>query len=329
MKLILYFFLLITTPTFAQAIAELKFEEAETAYNQGRYELTIQKVNEFEKAIGGMSDKSLFLRVVSQDKLFNPSVFYSDEKQFTLYISLLTDTEKYIKVMESKGLDDKFKEVYAISEKLKSLNLPTNKAAYLKVSTRIAKEKQEILDQCKKGFDELSVNGLPFDITLDEFLAQYPNALSKKKYKLTKGVKFDLYQPKNSYQFYSTEGKFDFLGVDVMYGTVETEDISILVKNNKIIGYQKQFFWDAGKVSKEQEFIDKYNELYAKYSRLYTCTQMKQSEEILSEGLRQVSYWKLNNKTLLINKSHSKQGKFYFHSLIYRVSKTDEVIEGF
>jgi len=60
MKLILYFFLLITTPTFAQAIAELKFEEAETAYNQGRYDLTIKKVNEFEKAIGGMSDKSLF-----------------------------------------------------------------------------------------------------------------------------------------------------------------------------------------------------------------------------------------------------------------------------
>lgn len=329
MKLILYFFVLITTPTFAQAIAELKFEEAETAYNQGNYELTILKVNEFEKAVGGMSDKSLFLRVVSQDKLFNPSLFYSDEKQFTLCNSLITNIEKYIKVMESKGLDDKFKEVYAISEKLKSLNLPKNKAAYLKESARLAKQKQEILNQCTKRFDELSINSLPFDITLDDFLTQYPNALSKKKYKLTKGIKFDLYQPKNSYDFYSTEGKFDFLGVHTMFSTVETDDISILVKNNKIIGYQKQFFWDAGKDFKAQEFIDKYNELYAKNSQLYNCTQMKQSEEILPEGFRQVSYWKFNNKTFLINKSNSKQGKIYFHSVIYRVTKSDEVIEGF
>jgi len=269
------------------------------------------------------------LRVVSQDKLFNPSVFYSDEKQFTLYISLLTDTEKYIKVMESKGLDDKFKEVYAISEKLKSLNLPTNKSAYLKVSTRIAKEKQEILDQCKKGFDELSVNGLPFDITLDDFLAQYPNALSKKKYKLTKGNKFNLYQPKNSYYFYSTEGKFDFLAMDTMYTTIETDDISIIIKDNKIIGYQKQIYWYAGKDSREDELINKYNELYSQNSHLNNCTEKHYDEVNLPDGKRQVSYWKFKNKTALINKSYSTQEKFYFHSLIYRVTKSDQAIEGF
>lgn len=329
MKLILYFFLLITTPSFAQAIAELKFEEAETAYNKGNYELTILKVNEFEKAVGGMSDKSLFLRVVSQDKLFNLSAFYTDEKQFTLYNSLITNTEKYIKVMESKGLDDKFKEVYAISEKLKNLKLPKNKELYLKVSERIAKEKQQKLDLCTKGFNDLTINDLPFDITLEDFLAQYPNALGKKKYKLTKGSKFDLYQPKNSYQFYSTEGKFDFLGVDTMFYTVETDDISILVKNNKIIGYQKQIYLYKGKDLRVQELENKYNELYSKNLHLYNCTEMHHGEHNLPDGGRQVFYWKFNNKTALINKSYSDQGQFYFHSLIYRITKSDEVIEGF
>ncbi|MDP5200243.1 hypothetical protein [Flavobacterium sp. DG2-3] len=329
MKLILYFFLLAAAPASAQAIAELKFEEAETAYNQGRYELTIQKVNEFEKAVGGVSDKSLYLRVVSQDKLLDPSTFYDDQKQFDLYLSLSADAEKYIKAMESKGLDDKFKEVYAISEKLKSLNLPKSRAAYLKESTRIAKEKQEISDKCSKGFDALSIDSLPFDITLDEFLSQYPNALGEKKYKLTKGTRFDLYQPKSSYDFYSTDLKFDFLPVNILYGTVKTGDISILVKDNKIIGYQKQILWDSGKVFKEQEFSSSYNELYSKYSQLYNCAPMKQSEEILPEGLRQVSYWKLNGKTLLINKSHSRQAKYYYHSLICRVTKSDQAVEGF
>ena len=82
---ILSFFVLTSTTIFSQnAVAELKFEEAETAFNSGDFELTIQKADEFENTLGNITDKSLYLRVVSQNKLFNPANFYSDEKQFIL-----------------------------------------------------------------------------------------------------------------------------------------------------------------------------------------------------------------------------------------------------
>lgn len=330
---LLYLFLLINTSNFAQAIAELKFEEAETAFNKGNYELTLKKVDEFEKAVGGMSDKSLFLRVVSQDKLFNPSIFYTDEKQFSLYNSLSVNAEKYINIMESKGLDDKFKEIYAISEKLKNLNLPKDKKSYQKENQRLAKEKLEKLEHCTKLFDAITLDNLPLDITLEEFLAQYPNVLGKKKYKLTKGTKFDLYQPKDIYMSYSTLGKFDFLGIFIMYGEPKLDigDISILLKNGKIIGYQKQIYWYIGKDLRLQELENKYTELSSKHLQLSTCTDLKYDFEDLPNGIRQVFYWKFNNKTALISKTYTKPDnwKSYFHSLIYRVTKSDESIEGF
>lgn len=330
---LLYFFLLISTANFAQAIAELKFEEAETAFNQGNYELALKKVDEFEKAVGGMSDKSLFLRVISQNKLFNPANFYTDEKQFSLYNSLSANAEKYINVMESKGLDDKFKEIYGISEKLNNLNFPNDKKAYQKEKQRIIKEKQEKLDQCNKAFDDLTIDNLPFDITIEEFLAQYPNVLSKKKYKLTKGTKFDLYQPKDIYMSYSTLNKFDFLGVLIMYGEPKLDigDITILVKNDKIIGYQKQIYWYVGKDLRLQELENKYTELSSRHLQLSDCAALKYDFENLPDGIRQVFYWKFNNKTALISQTYTKpvNWKSYFHSLIYRVTKTTEPVEGF
>ncbi|MEN2416191.1 hypothetical protein [Flavobacterium mesophilum] len=132
-NLILAFFLFFTCTIFSQnAFAELKFEEAETAFNNGNYALTIQKVDEFEDTLGNMTDKSLYLRVISQSKLFNVGDFYLDEKQFTLYNSLISNSKKYLKATENNGLNDKFKEVYAISQYVDKLNLPKDKTSYEK-----------------------------------------------------------------------------------------------------------------------------------------------------------------------------------------------------
>ena len=63
--------------SFAQesAIADLKFEEAEIAFNNQDYETTIKKLDEFDKLLGSVKDKSLYLRIISQDKLFE-KLFY-------------------------------------------------------------------------------------------------------------------------------------------------------------------------------------------------------------------------------------------------------------
>ncbi len=57
--------------TYAQdAIADLKFEEAEIAFNNKDYGTTIAKLNEFDKMYGSVTSKSLYLNIVSQYKLF-------------------------------------------------------------------------------------------------------------------------------------------------------------------------------------------------------------------------------------------------------------------
>ena len=70
-------FILSSIITFAQdgAMADLKFEEAETAFNNQDYETTIKKLDEFDKLLGSIKDKSLYLRIISQDKLFE-KLFY-------------------------------------------------------------------------------------------------------------------------------------------------------------------------------------------------------------------------------------------------------------
>ncbi|MFA9188080.1 hypothetical protein [Flavobacterium magnesitis] len=133
----------ISTFTFAQggAMADLKFEEAEIAFNKQDYETTIKKLDEFDKLLGSIKDKSLYLRIISQDKLFEPSKLYENESQFNLQTSLRKNASAYLKAMESNGLDERYREVYAINEKL--ANYPIEKTVWIKEKQKSDLEKQE------------------------------------------------------------------------------------------------------------------------------------------------------------------------------------------
>ena len=119
-KIITTLLLFVSIFAFPQggAIADLKFEEAETAFNNQDYETTIKKLDEFDKLLGSIKDKSLYLRIISQDKLFDPTKLYENEIQFNLLSSLRKNTNAYLNAMESSGLDERYREVYAINEKL-------------------------------------------------------------------------------------------------------------------------------------------------------------------------------------------------------------------
>ena len=129
-KIITSLLLFVSIFAFAQesAIADLKFEEAETAFNNQDYETTIKKLDEFDKLLGSIKDKSLYLRIISQDKLFDPTKLYENESQFNLLSSLRKNTNAYLKAMESSGLDERYREVYAINEKL--VQYPKDKTAF-------------------------------------------------------------------------------------------------------------------------------------------------------------------------------------------------------
>ena len=129
-KLIFVLFVFFKTIVFAQsgALADLKFEEAEIAFNNQDYETTIKKLDEFDKLLGSIKDKSLYLRIISQNKLFEPSKLYENESNFNLLSSLRKNSSAYLKAMESSSLDERYREVYGISEKIEKY--PKDKTAF-------------------------------------------------------------------------------------------------------------------------------------------------------------------------------------------------------
>ncbi len=145
-------FILFSSITFAQggALADLKFEEAEIAFNNKDYNTTISKLNEFDKMYGSVTSKSLYLRIVSQNKLYNENK-YDENAEFTLLSSLRKNAESYLKAMESSGLDDKYREVYAIKEKLEKF--PKDKEAYIKkkkYDLEVQQKSEQIIDELKR-----------------------------------------------------------------------------------------------------------------------------------------------------------------------------------
>ena len=129
-KLIFVLFVFFKTIVFAQsgALADLKFEEAEIAFNNQEYDTTIKKLDEFDKLLGSIKDKSLYLRIISQNKLFEPSKLYENESNFNLLSSLRKNSSAYLKAMESSSLDERYREVYGISEKIEKY--PKDKTAF-------------------------------------------------------------------------------------------------------------------------------------------------------------------------------------------------------
>lgn len=120
-RIIVLFLVCCNLATFAQggALADLKFEEAETAFNSQDYETTIEKLDEFDKLLGSVSSKSLYLRIVSQNNLFDEENLYENQVQWKLLYSLQKNVNAYLKAMESEGLDDKYREVNKIYENIK------------------------------------------------------------------------------------------------------------------------------------------------------------------------------------------------------------------
>ncbi len=127
-QLIILFLVCCNLVTFAQggALADLKFEEAEIAFNNKDYSLALNKVDEFDKLLGTISDKSLYIRIISLRKLFNDQKLWEDKAQSSLLLSLQKYTAAYVN--QVTDLDDRYREVYDISEELKFL--PKTEADY-------------------------------------------------------------------------------------------------------------------------------------------------------------------------------------------------------
>lgn len=114
------FIVLYSTIAYSQGnIAILKFEEAEAAFAISDYTKTIRLIEEVED-LAGVTSGTLYLKIVAKDRIFNQTakddLQESDKKLLT---ELRRFTEQYLKAMENSDLNDNFRTVYNINEKLK------------------------------------------------------------------------------------------------------------------------------------------------------------------------------------------------------------------
>ena len=143
-KIITTILLLVSIFAFAQggALADLKFEEVEIAFNKQDYETTIKKLDEFDKVFGSVTSKSLYLRIVSQDIIHD----YYDIKS-PILINLSKNTNAYLKAFQEGELNDRYREVYAISERV-------NKALEVKKWKEASEYLKGVNAHDRKAFDE-------------------------------------------------------------------------------------------------------------------------------------------------------------------------------
>ncbi len=144
---LIFLFALNTIVHGQNQVAKIKFELAEVEYANGQYANALDLINEAEGIVGSSTTRTLYLKVLTQYELVKLKTGGYDMLQ-----SLRENCGSYLKVADGDSdLEDKYREIYFISEDLK--NYPNNKSEY---DLAIEKErvKKELL--AKKEQEEMA-----------------------------------------------------------------------------------------------------------------------------------------------------------------------------
>ena len=107
------------TSNAQSTIAKLKYEDAEEAYSKGDYATALNKLDEAEKLFGKINPPIVYLRIIAQEKMI--SLNKSADRD--LLSAVMENAAFYLKEYEhTKGIEDKYKEVYKLNEKLGELS---------------------------------------------------------------------------------------------------------------------------------------------------------------------------------------------------------------
>lgn len=96
----------------ANPIAQLKFEDAEKAFNAGQLQKALDYIQQTEE-LAGVTSKTLYLKIVTQDKMLATAVGEPGLKS-----TLKTNVQSYLKALEDQPIDDKYRTVYEISKRV-------------------------------------------------------------------------------------------------------------------------------------------------------------------------------------------------------------------
>ena len=139
--MVMSFLTMTGVPAFGQdALIMLKFEDAEKAFNSGRYEEALHLLDEVEQA-AGVTSKTLYLRVVAENQLLDTSRLYLDDAQFSRLQRVRSHAGKYLNALSAQPIDDKFRTVYRISENLAAL--PENRHEWMQARAAYTRRLEE------------------------------------------------------------------------------------------------------------------------------------------------------------------------------------------
>ncbi len=303
--LLILFGLLLAQTGFSQdAIAKLKFEDAEEAYSKEDYSTTLSKLDDAEKILGKTNPKILYLRIVSQDKIISADPY----KDYTILENTRKNCSYYLKEYEKvEGIEEKYRDVYKISEKL---------AQYPNTVQAFSAEKQRIKDAEETRKSDEALNKQKIEDAFKNF-AFYKDF----KIGLTLDETYKLYPAyKKHYEFKDVDG----LSIGSKNNPDQHQPTGLYVKNNIVYGYYIIVYsiapddaqYSMGTKSVE-EIINRLNSefLFTPKETTTENTSKVDGKDFYSTGIEYT--WSKNNKTIILNQVKSTYGSQHLTSVSF------------
>ncbi|RIA08901.1 formylglycine-generating enzyme required for sulfatase activity [Flavobacteriaceae bacterium MAR_2010_72] len=148
MKLPIFLLFIITFSIQSNAqntVAKFKYEDAEKAFYDNKFEDCIQLLTETEALLGQSAPNILHLRILAEHKLLEQNPLHS----FVLIENLRNHCNSYLQNYDIAGLEEKFRDVYEISNTLNQH--PDTKEAFDVKVAEVEHHKKSIITQIQEN----------------------------------------------------------------------------------------------------------------------------------------------------------------------------------
>jgi hypothetical protein len=266
--------------SFGQAmIAKLKFEEAEEAFVNNNFELTISKLKEVETLLKSTNPKILYLQILSQAKIIEKN----PQNDYYILENARNSCQKYLIEYENlSDNEDKYRDIYKASEKLKVYPLS--------IQAFDEQKKQIVFAEEAKETAELSTNKkADEDFAAFTFFQGYKSGLALEQAKL------------ESPAFFKSASKTK-LGIQENYNNKDGT-LQLIVKSGKLAG-------NSGKLmevlSDDANFtlgIKKNSDIVNNLTSLFNLNPTKTIQNYDQDGFKlntTTFTWTKNGKSIII-----------------------------
>lgn len=283
-------------------IAKFKYEEAEQAFVNEDYRTALTKLDEAESLLKATNPKILYLKISAQSKLI-------EQDPLTDY-SLIENTKKlstnYLKDYANlTDNDDRYREIYIISEKLKTGPSTIQEFNNQKKYDEENRKSKDIIKQQKA---DLEFKGFVFFKNYQ--LGLTPNETKKSYREYQRTYKFKN-ESDDTYEYYLCQ-------------RIESwnDRIALFVKNDKVIGSgsDERIFNDLDNSKGIKKVSNIINNLKAKFN--FEPKIEIETESVYGADYKKTTYtWDKNNKIVSVSLLERKN---YYLASIVRIQTLDQ-----